>query len=80
MTDGGDTEEECILQLRVLLHGLGRKHWGWHGCCEGTGDRPADRGRVHEQPDIGDSEFLGLNAVSFDVLNVGGFLSCRPNA
>ena len=41
VTDGVDADEEYILQLRVLLRDLVRKLWRFHGCCEGTGDRPA---------------------------------------
>ena len=35
---------------------------------------------MYEQADMGDSELLGLNAVRFDVLNVGRFPSCRSIA
>ena len=78
VTDGGDAEEEHILRLRTLLRDLVRKLWRSHGCCQGTGDNPTDRGRrVYGQTHIGDGEFFGLNAVSFDVLNIGRFPSCR---
>ena len=41
VTDGGDADEENVVQLRVLLRDLVRKLWRLHGRCEGTGDRPA---------------------------------------
>ena len=54
--------------------------WRSHGATKEPGIDRRDRGRVYGQADIGDGEFLGLNAVSIDVLSASKFPSCSSKA